>query len=287
MLADGGAVLQAGIPAGGGGLPPAQAGIPAGGAGGGAAAPADAAPTAEQLELQRYGAPADIPEQLVSKFLELARSPPPKIEFLEGFGLRFAHQAAPSLFSRYGWCLRPVINDRQLFVRCIFAKNSGDGVCGKMTLLSRWKGGKMEIKLGNAVDHLASQHKRQVLDPNFIVGALPAEPGGEKASKKHARTAASSGEVDKLEVEDYKDRLLTMAIADACPLGIGDRVGFRTFAQECGLPYVSRSALDRHFTKVAKRVISEPREHAVRSALASKKVVCGPLNVRLTIRPQA
>ena len=113
-MADGGAELQAGILAGGGGAPPAQAGIPAGGGGGGgggAAPPAGAAPTAEELELQRYGAPADIPEQLVPKFLELARSRPPQIEFQEGFGLRFAHQERPTLFSRFGWCLRPVIND--------------------------------------------------------------------------------------------------------------------------------------------------------------------------------
>lgn len=244
-MADGGAGAQAGIPAGGGGAAAAQAGIPAGGAGGGGAAipPAADAPTAEDLELQRYGAPADIPKPLIAKFLELARSQPPSIEFQEGFGLRFAHQERPSLFARYGWCMRPVINDHQLFVRCILAKSGGDGVCGKMTLISRWKGGKMEIKLANAIDHLGNQHKRQVLDPNLIVGALPAEPGGEEASKKHARTAPLSGEVDKIDLGDYKDRLLSMAIADGCSLGIGDRVGFRQFALECGLPYVSRTAL--------------------------------------------
>ena len=48
-------------------------------------------------------------------------------------------------------------------------------------------------------------------------------------------------------MEDYKDALLKMALADGRPLSLGDSVGFRQFAAELSLPYVSRNALNLHF----------------------------------------
>ena len=94
-MGDAAAVAAAVIPAGGGGAAPAPAAIPAVG-GGAAAQPAAAAPTAEELELESYGAPADIPKSLVDNFLELARSKPPIIEIDEGWGAKFAHPAGTS-----------------------------------------------------------------------------------------------------------------------------------------------------------------------------------------------
>ena len=230
-MGDAAAAAAAVIPAGGGGAAPAPAAIPAVG-GGAAAQPAAAAPTAEELELQSYGAPADISQRLVGKFLELARSKPPTIVVDEEWGAKFAHPAGVSQFARYGWCARPVIRDGHLLVRCILAKSSGDGLCGKTTQLSRVVGGRTEVKFHNHLEHLQRQHKRFLLEPSFISGALTAEPDievkeGGGAKRGRVGAGGASDEVDKIDVEDYKDALLKMALADGRPLSLGDSVGFR------------------------------------------------------------
>ena len=230
-MGDAAAAAAAVIPAGGGGAAPAPAAIPAVG-GGAAAQPAAAAPTAEELELQSYGAPADISQRLVGKFLELARSKPPTIVVDEEWGAKFAHPAGVSQFARYGWCARPVIRDGHLLVRCILAKSSGDGLCGKTTQLSRVVGGRTEVKFHNHLEHLQRQHKRFLLEPSVISGALTAEPDievkeGGGAKRGRVGAGGASDEVDKIDVEDYKDALLKMALADGRPLSLGDSVGFR------------------------------------------------------------
>ena len=112
----------------------------------------------------------------MNKFLELARSKPPTIVVDEDWGAKFAHPAGASQFTRYGWCARPFIRDDHLLVRCILAKSGGDGLCGKMTQLSRVSGGRTDVKFHNHFEHLQRQHKRFLLEPSFISGALTAEP---------------------------------------------------------------------------------------------------------------
>jgi hypothetical protein len=227
----------------------------------------------------------------VGKFLELARSNPPNIVVDEAWGAKFAHPAGASQFACYGWCARPVIRDGHLLVRCILAKSSGEGLCGKTTQLSRVSGGRMEVKFHNHMEHLSKQHKRFLLEPSFISG-LTAEldievEGGRGAKRGRVGSGGVSDEVDKFAVEDYKDALLKMALADGRPLSLGDSVGFRQFAAELSLPYVSRNALNLHFKNRVKTLIHEPRARAVKLAMASVTVACGAINVEFTIRLQA
>ena len=102
-----------------------------------------------------------------------------------------------------------------------------------------------------SLEHLSKQHKRFLLEPSFISG-LTAEldievEGGRGAKRGRVGAGGVSDEVDKFAVRDYKDALLKMALADGRPLSLGDSVGFRQFAAELSLPYVSRNALNLHF----------------------------------------